>query len=225
MTKRDAAPLNLKPVFRALVPISLMVMTGLACLYLQRPLLQSQLEATSTSASMTDEAATASVRMTEEALEGPADVEVNTPSGALEGLPGEIPPGGFAEEQIPEGLGGGAIQITLLWLGDADIDLHVTDPFGEEIYFGHDTSASGGFLDHDTIPCGSGIPQPVENVFWPTGGAPSGHYMVAVHYYSRCETPFTTPFEVIVRLDGQIYDRITGSINESERLEVTAFDY
>jgi hypothetical protein len=161
---------------------------------------------------------------TDVALEGPADVEVNPPSGALEGLLEEIPPQGFPEEAIPEGLGAGDIQITLLWIGDADIDLHVTDPFGEEIYFMHDVSASGGVLDHDMIPCGGNAGQPVENVFWPSGGAPRGRYQIAVVYYSRCDTPDPTSFEVIVRISGQIYDRRTGTINESERLEVISFD-
>jgi hypothetical protein len=208
---------------RLLAPIALLGMAALSCQWAEDqsrriipwqildPELADRIRADQEAATQTAEA---------EALEEPA-----LPEGAVEGPEGEIPPGGFAEEQIPEGLGGGDVQITLLWVGDADIDLHVVDPFGEEIYFFHETSSSGGFLDHDTIPCGSDIAQPVENVFWPSGGAPRGHYEVVVVYYSRCVNPDATPFEVIVRLDGQIYDRRTGSINESERLEIMGFDY
>lgn len=210
---------------RVVPPVALLALAALSCVSVGRyvrlafggPDDQDGLAARSAAATATAQA---------EWNEQPALPESGPAAGALESLPSEIPPQGFSEEQIPEGLGGGDVQITLLWIGDADIDLHVIDPFGEEIYFAHDTSASGGYLDHDLIPsCGPSTTQPVENVFWPSGGAPRGHYQVAVVYYSRCDTPDTTPFEVIVRLDGRIYDRRTGSIDEPERLEVLSFDY
>ncbi len=75
-------------------------------------------------------------------------------------------------------LGTGDVQVTLRWSGGSDVDLHVTDPNGEEISFSSTTSSSGGQLDVDCIP-GSSCPADgphVENVFWPTGAAPEGDY-------------------------------------------------
>ena len=75
-------------------------------------------------------------------------------------------------------LGTGDVQVTLRWSGSSDLDLHVTDPNGEEISFLATTSTSGGQLDVDCIPgtsCAADGPH-VENVFWPTGAAPSGSY-------------------------------------------------
>ena len=75
-------------------------------------------------------------------------------------------------------LGTGDVQVTLRWSGGSDVDLHVTDPNGEEISFSSTTSSSGGQLDVDCIP-GSSCPAEgphVENVFWPTGTAPAGAY-------------------------------------------------
>jgi hypothetical protein len=79
-------------------------------------------------------------------------------------------------------LGTGDVQVTLRWTGDSDLDLHVTDPDGFEISFSSTSSPSGGQLDVDCIPS-SGCAdsgEHVENVFWPTGGAPSGSYSAFV---------------------------------------------
>ncbi len=43
----------------------------------------------------------------------------------------------------------GDVQLTAAWSTRADVDLHVVDPIGEEIYYNHATSDSGGRLDHD----------------------------------------------------------------------------
>lgn len=106
-------------------------------------------------------------------------------------------------------LGTGDVQITLRWQGPADLDLHVIDPGGEEIYYLVPESSSGGRLDVDA----NGLCQedpPVENVFWPTGGAPGGDYQVRVDYYGDCETAGSTSYEVTVLMDGQIIDLQSG---------------
>lgn len=42
------------------------------------------------------------------------------------------------------------LRVTLRWdLNDTDIDLHVTDPNGEEVYYAHRTSYQGGALSRD----------------------------------------------------------------------------
>lgn len=77
----------------------------------------------------------------------------------------------------------GVIHIGLSWNSDSDIDLHVVDPFGERIYFGHTTSQSGGYLDRDDVD-GYGP----ENIYWGSN-APDGKYTVYVHYYDHNSTP------------------------------------
>ena len=44
----------------------------------------------------------------------------------------------------------GEVQVTVSWDSDADLDLHVVDATGEEIYFGQRTGRSGGMLDFDS---------------------------------------------------------------------------
>lgn len=75
--------------------------------------------------------------------------------------------------------GYGDIQINLTWDQICDVDLHVTDPNGEEIYYAHDRSGSGGWLDVDNTH-GYGP----ENVFWNRGEAPGGEYLIEVNYYA-----------------------------------------
>lgn len=108
-----------------------------------------------------------------------------------------------------EGAQTGDLQFSLMWNNYNDIDLHVTDPNGEEIYYRHSRSLSGGWLDVDMnvyYKAGRYSDQPVENIFWPFGSAPAGHYVVkVVHYrkHSGAGTDDPTPYLVRVRCNGQ----------------------
>jgi hypothetical protein len=104
-----------------------------------------------------------------------------------------------------EGLGTGDVQVTLRWQSNADLDLAVLDPQGAAVDYISRTSASGGQLDRDAnYPCASATTAPVENVFWPPAGAPAGHYVVTVTYRTGCGMSPGDPFELIIRLDGEI---------------------
>jgi hypothetical protein len=109
---------------------------------------------------------------------------------------------------VPPGidLGSGDVQVTLIWNNGADLDLHVVDPAGEEIYFGHSTSASGGQIDHDDT-AGCGEPgSHVENIFWPAGGAPSGGYEAYVDNFSGCAG--SASFRLRITVQGSVvYDQ------------------
>jgi hypothetical protein len=76
--------------------------------------------------------------------------------------------------------GTGDVRATLTWTGDCDLDLHVIDPSGTEIYYSNPTSPTGGQLDVDDIPNSGATGTHIENVFWPTGGAPGGGYTAFV---------------------------------------------
>ena len=88
-------------------------------------------------------------------------------------------------------VGTGDVQVTLSWDGDSDVDLHVVDPSGQEIFYDGRVSASGGELDLDSnAGCRiDGVRN--ENVTWPAGAAPRGTYTVRVNYWSSCRLPET----------------------------------
>ena len=83
-------------------------------------------------------------------------------------------------------VGTGDVQVTLSWDADSDVDVHVIDPAGEEIFYGHRRSASGGELDLDSN-AGCEIDRiRNENITWPLGRAPRGQYTVRVDYWDSC---------------------------------------
>ena len=110
--------------------------------------------------------------------------------------------------------GGGDVQVSLTWNTTADLDLWVTDPAGERIYYGNRTSASGGQLDVDDR---SGFGP--ENVFWPTNGAPAGTYTVQVDHYSGA-SPSAWRVTTVVAGRTQTF---TGSVSTNQTDAVTTF--
>jgi uncharacterized protein YfaP (DUF2135 family) len=91
-----------------------------------------------------------------------------------------------------------------LWYTTTDLDLAVVDPYGEEINYFHRSSNSGGKLDQDANPGCQGLTsQPIENIFWPIGGAPYGTFTIKVRYFQQCLGNGATSFEVHVLVDGQ----------------------
>ena len=75
----------------------------------------------------------------------------------------------------------GDLKITLLWNFQGDIDLHVTQPNGNTIYYDNPKDVStGGFLDVDDVNGGNGS---AENIYWksPMKGV---HQVKLVYYQS-----------------------------------------
>ncbi|MEB3828128.1 hypothetical protein [Phormidium sp. CCY1219] len=104
-----------------------------------------------------------------------------------------------AEPEEPT-LGTGDVQVTLRWSTADDLDLAVKDPSGEIVSYQQSEIASGGELDVDSnAGCGQTTTNPVENVFWPTGGAPTGEYEVQVNLFQRCNNS-SGPIEYTVTL-------------------------
>lgn len=117
----------------------------------------------------------------------------------------------------PVVLGTGDVQVTLTWQSVNDLDLRVTDPSGEVIYYAHRGAASGGILDVDANPgCNHLTPRPVENIFWPTGLAPAGQYVVQVHYFDICQADSVTPFTVRLLVGGkeQVFEGVLERQND-----------
>ena len=119
-------------------------------------------------------------------------------------------------------LGTGDVQVTLTWETSDDLDLWVTDPDGEKIFYSNKLSSSGGELDvdanHDVM-----MAHPVENIFWPIGAAPEGNYIIQVNFFRRNSTVSQILFHVRLKLDGEIQE-FDGILDEvSETVLVTEF--
>ncbi|HSQ37302.1 MAG TPA: DUF6777 domain-containing protein, partial [Acidimicrobiia bacterium] len=112
-------------------------------------------------------------------------------------------------------VGTGDVQVTLLWAHDSDMDLHVIDPDGFEIYFSADVSPSGGELDVDDIPADGDLSTHVENIFWPPDGAPPGTYSAFVRNYSMGPAA-SGSYTLEVRVGGQLIHQETGSVADGE---------
>jgi len=126
-------------------------------------------------------------------------------------------------------VGTGAVQVSISWNVDSDVDLHVVDPNGEEIYFGHPESASGGELDLDSNPDCDIDGKRNENITW-KDAAPSGTYIVRVSLWDSCGAS-PSNYVVTVRVAGQPTRTFTGTLEgdgdqgaAGAGVEVTTFD-
>ena len=85
---------------------------------------------------------------------------------------------------VRPGIGTGDLEIAVSWDTDADLDLHVVDANGDEIYWGQEMVDSGGELDlesgTDCFPDGIRT----EHIAWTGGTPPPGTYVVRVNYWS-----------------------------------------
>lgn len=115
--------------------------------------------------------------------------------------------------------GTGAFQATLEWTSTADLDLHVTDPNGVEIYYSNDNPAdSEGWLDRDAnVGCPDSADPPLENIFWPVGAAPSGAYTVEVNGFSvGYGTCGDGAYTLTISVAGQEDQVHTGSVSDGD---------
>lgn len=121
-------------------------------------------------------------------------------------------------------LGTGDIQVTLRWTTVDDLDLAVTDPAGDVVAYFSRSAPSGGQLDVDAnAACAESNSSPIENVFWPTGGAPEGQYNIEVNLFTRCEQssePISFSLRVLVQGTTQTFE---GTVSDSEPVATFPF--
>jgi hypothetical protein len=138
----------------------------------------------------------------------------------------------WTKKDIPvEASGTGDVKVSLTFTEDEDLDLHVTDPLGNEIYYGkkevlYDDTGEGAHLDVDSnAGCSiDGINN--ENIFWDSGSAPSGEYKVQVDYYQHCAaTSVNYTVSVFIGDDIKIYKGSFAAADESVTHDVTTFEY
>jgi hypothetical protein len=113
--------------------------------------------------------------------------------------------------QPGSGLGGGDMQATLTWSGEADLDLHALEPDDNEIYYGNrGPSWNGGELDWDSnAACDFVDDAPAENIHWPDRSASSGYYYVWVETYATCGSS-DLDWHLVVRIQGRVVIDETG---------------
>ncbi len=77
-------------------------------------------------------------------------------------------------------------RISLAWYNYDDLDIHVWEPGGSNIYFNNKVGRQGGVLDVDMNITYPGTRTPVENTCWTH--PPDGTYQVQVHCYTKRES-------------------------------------
>lgn len=121
-----------------------------------------------------------------------------------------------------EGAMTGDIQISLMWDTIDDLDLHCWDPRGEHIYFEHMRSRSGGHLDVDMNVDRPYSNEPVENIFWPEGGAPQGRFQVKVHCFTQRSGRAPIKFKVAIKA-GTVVKEFSGEVRDNQLADVHVF--
>ena len=76
------------------------------------------------------------------------------------------------------------VTVTLRWDAPVDLDLYVTDPVLETVYYANPRSASGGVLEADARCAGRPPGTQEERVRWTK--PPSGRYRVGVDFPEAC---------------------------------------
>lgn len=118
-------------------------------------------------------------------------------------------------EDVPEQiLLAGGIEVSLSWIGAADMNLQVRDPSGETLYWDSRTTNNGGVFGFDANGlCEIIADSPVESATWAPGFLPTGSYEILVFYRQACETTTASiQFDVNVTVDGAEVGTISGAL-------------
>ncbi len=130
---------------------------------------------------------------------------------AVAGCARRLPPPPAAPPSPP----GPGLTVTLLWEAPVDLDLYVTDPALETLYFANRRTAAGGALEPDVRCSAQRGGLQAERARW-TAPA-SGRYRVGVDFPEACDHQTKeVPFRVQVDLDGQRRE-MTGVARLTER--------
>ncbi len=122
--------------------------------------------------------------------------------------------------------GTGILQVNLSWDKLNDVDLHVIEPNGEHIYYGHRNSVNGGQLDIDSN-AGCSINDPVinaENIYYADSEEVTieyGEYEVLVDLWSHCLIDQDTNYTIIVYYGGHVI-ATTAGVNPHEGILTVA---
>ncbi|MBZ0297963.1 MAG: pre-peptidase C-terminal domain-containing protein [Anaerolineae bacterium] len=114
------------------------------------------------------------------------------------------PSGDLPQEVLDLGLPRGAIEVSLTWNTNADLQLLVRDPRGDSVYDDSISVASGGQLAADgNVNCVPAQTSPVSYIYWPEGALTPGLYEIEVLYQNQCNDTRSVNFNLTIRVDGQ----------------------
>ena len=117
--------------------------------------------------------------------------------------------------------------MTMSWDTGADIDLYVTDPSGESLFYNSHNrrSAAGGHFDQDSRgDCREEEKiQRVENAYWPDP-APPGKYVAQLHYFGPCGDTNQTTVTLTVSVDRQVLGTYQYQLKPEERVAAVSFE-
>lgn len=98
----------------------------------------------------------------------------------------------------------GFMRVSLHWFNLDDLDLHIKEPLGGEIYFGNRRGRSGGVLDVD-MNVSNPVRDAVENVIWSDKNSLiSGVYKVYVDNFTKRES-ISVGFEVEIEVNNELH--------------------
>jgi hypothetical protein len=102
----------------------------------------------------------------------------------------------------------GPLAFRLSWTTSSDLDLHVVEPSGNEIYWENPSSPTGGSLDRDLV-CSAGV----ETISW-SGTAPRGTYTYFADFSGACGAAATVSFTITVSRGNSVVTTQTGTFTE-----------
>lgn len=115
-------------------------------------------------------------------------------------------------DDLRANLGGstGKVVVTLVWKTLDDIDLHLVEPSGEEIFFDNKQSRQRGTLDLDKNAPGTLlVTNPIENIYYAIMPR-AGKYRIKVVYYKKNTSDTSIPYTVALSINGEteVYQNI-----------------
>lgn len=117
----------------------------------------------------------------------------------------------------------GDVQVLLSWDTYNDLDLIVTDPYGKSVWYKNRRVSSGGQLEIDMNVEYPDSKTPIENIYWPSGGAPNGTYNVYLLYSKQHENTTENLYKITVKYSNKT-DEYTGIVkNEKESIHICSF--
>jgi hypothetical protein len=124
----------------------------------------------------------------------------------------------------PVALQAAGVRVTLLWSSPVDLDLYVTDPSLETVYFANSPSQAGGRLEQD-VTCKTVRSRGtlIERAEW--AKAAKGRYRVGVDFMEDCGSEIDeTEFRVVTEGSGERLERVAKILKGRFQPVVLEFD-
>ncbi|MEA2624860.1 MAG: hypothetical protein QOD06_905 [Candidatus Binatota bacterium] len=119
----------------------------------------------------------------------------------------------------------GEVRVVLLWSAPVDLDVFVTDPRQETVYFGNSRSGSGGKLTRDARCPKDPGPAEVRMESVSFRKASPGHYRVGVDFPNPCGTDFEeVECRIVAEVRGQRFEGIAKVKPKDFRYQALEFD-